>query len=102
MEGLDLNLPIWQLTVSQFIELLKQQLPTPVKEKKYERGLGGIMRTLNVSYPTANKIKQSGLIDKAIDQPAGYGGNFTIDVELALNLIKNTRYEKKIKQNGIL
>lgn len=54
-----------------------------LKGKKYVYGLEGIMNLFNCSIATANRIKASGKIDKAITQ---IGRKIIIDVELALEL----------------
>lgn len=46
-------------------------------------GLAGIARLFGCSLPTANRIKQSGKIDRAITQ---IGRKIIIDAELALEL----------------
>ena len=53
------------------------------KEKRYVYGLAGIARLFGSSLPTANRIKQSGKIDRAITQ---IGRKIIIDAELALEL----------------
>ncbi len=47
------------------------------------RSIRGIAETFGCSLPTANRIKKSGKIDKAITQ---IGRKIIIDVELALEL----------------
>mgnify|MGYP003234085595 CR=1 FL=1 len=73
-----LSKPVWQMTGEEFIFLSKhasgqaEALPQPVTdtEKKYV-------------YGTANRIKKSGKIDKAITQ---IGRKIIVDAELALEL----------------
>ncbi|HEY5590293.1 MAG TPA: DUF3853 family protein, partial [Paludibacter sp.] len=67
--------PIWQMTGEEFLFLQqnseqKQVQPVTLSEtqKKYVYGIGGIARLFGCSIPTANRIKQSGKIDKAITQ----------------------------------
>lgn len=50
---------------------------------KYAYGLDGLARLFGCSKPTANRIKQSGKIDKAIKQ---IGRKIIIDKALALEL----------------
>lgn len=50
---------------------------------KYVYGLAGIAQLFGCSIPTANRIKKSGKIDKAITQ---IGRKIIVDVELALEL----------------
>lgn len=85
---IDGNTPIALLTVSQFKELVLNQLPNTVVEtvkeqRKYVYGIAGIARLFNCSIPTANRIKASGKIDKAIKQ---IGRKIIVDAELALEL----------------
>lgn len=51
--------------------------------KKYVYGIRGIAELFGCSMPTANRIKQSGKIDKAITQ---IGRKIIVDAELALEL----------------
>lgn len=48
-------------------------------------GIEGIARIFGCSVPTANRIKKSGIIDKAITQ---IGRKIVIDADLALTLAK--------------
>ena len=50
---------------------------------KYVYGLAGIAQLFGCSIPTANRIKKSGKIDKAIRQ---IGRKIIVDAELALEL----------------
>jgi hypothetical protein len=63
----------------------KQVQPVTLSEtqKKYVYGIGGIARLFGCSIPTANRIKQSGKIDKAITQ---IGRKIIVEAELALEL----------------
>lgn len=86
---IDLNKPLWQLTVGEFMELINQPR-TPLidntpKEKRLVYGISGIAQLFNCSMTTANRIKASGKIDKAISQ---CGRMITIDADLALELMK--------------
>lgn len=54
-----------------------------LKSKNYAYGLDGIKKTFNCSIATANRIKASGKIDKAITQ---IGRKIIIDVDLAMEL----------------
>jgi DNA invertase Pin-like site-specific DNA recombinase len=51
--------------------------------KKHVYGIAGIARLFGCSIPTANRIKKSGKIDKAITQ---IGRKIIVDAELALEL----------------
>lgn len=82
--------PIWQMTGAEFLFLQecgnsKQaiNIGTENTEKKYAYGIAGIARLFNCSIPTANRIKASGKIDKAIRQ---IGRKIVVDAELALEL----------------
>ena len=52
-------------------------------DKKYVYGISGIARLFGCSMPTANRIKKSGKISKAITQ---IGRKIIVDAELALEL----------------
>lgn len=92
----NLNTPIWQLTVGEFLEL--QERFSPAKEaedknpeqegKKLVYGIKGLAELLSCSTTTAQKIKNSGSIDKAITQ---FGRKIIIDAELALKLAGGKR-----------
>lgn len=57
--------------------------PAADKDKKYVYGIGGIARLFGCSMPTANRIKKSGKIDRAITQ---IGRKIIVDAEMALEL----------------
>ena len=86
-----LSKPVWQMTGEEFIFLSKhasrqtETQPHPVTdtERKYVYGILGIAKLFGCSLPTANRIKKSGKIDKAITQ---IGRKIIVDVELALEL----------------
>lgn len=84
--------PIWQMTGEEFLYLQQNSgttnstTPTPVIDstvKKHVYGIVGIARLFGCSMPTANRIKKSGKIDKAITQ---IGRKIIVDAELALEL----------------
>lgn len=83
--------PVAILTVSQLREILSNISPKekllPRSDKKYVYGISGIAKLFNCSIPTANRIKKSRKIDKAICQ---IGRKIIVDVELALELV-NTK-----------
>lgn len=58
----------------------------PSPDRKLAYGIKGIAETFGCSIPTANRIKKSGLIDKAISQ---VGRKIVLDVNLALELAGN-------------
>ena len=87
-----LSKPVWQMTGEEFIFLNRHALqgsgtkpaqPAADKEKKYVYGILGIAKLFGCSLPTANRIKKSGKIDKAITQ---IGRKIIVDAELALEL----------------
>ena len=55
----------------------------PSPDRKLAYGIKGIAETFGCSIPTANRIKKSGVIDKAISQ---LGRKIVIDVDMALEL----------------
>ena len=88
------------LTAAEFAEMMAAALlralgrepEPPVEERnfaassrRYVYGIGGIAQLFNCSMTTANRIKQSGRIDKAISQA---GRMIAVDAELALQLMK--------------
>lgn len=82
--------PLWQMTGEELLHLLqsegvKERTETPVIDasKKYVYGIAGIARLFGCSMPTANRIKQSGKIDRAITQ---IGRKIIVDADLALEL----------------
>lgn len=84
-----LSKPIWQMTGEEFLLLNGQKAqeqaptPTPSDGKRYVYGIDGIARLFGCSKPTANRIKKSGKIDRAIKQ---IGRKIIVDAELALQL----------------
>lgn len=88
-ETLDLDKPLWQLTVGEFLELTNQTPTVTVdntpKEKRLVYGIAGIAQLFNCSMTTANRIKASGKINRAIAQ---HGRIITVDADLALELMK--------------
>ncbi len=85
MIHLDDNTPIVMLTVGQLRSVLTFDPQVQVIENtpRYVYGIAGIAKLFNCSVPTANKIKASGKIDKAIKQ---IGRKIVVDAELALEL----------------
>lgn len=61
---------IFELTVTEFLELLKEQIPQstnvvqaePTTEKKYIHSIKGLAEFLNCSVVTAQHLKNKGLI----------------------------------------
>lgn len=86
------------LTADEFAEVLAEALirasyqkreeeiaPQPARKKNLVYGIGGIAQLFNCSKTTANRIKASGIIDKAISQT---GRMIAVDADLALQLMK--------------
>lgn len=97
--------PIWQLSVKQLIDIMmsvisNQQAIHPVlseqpkEDKRYVYGMAGLARLLGCSIVTANRIKKSGVINKAISQ---VGRKIIIDADLALELLNNSRKQNPRK-----
>ncbi|MDV3567762.1 hypothetical protein CMU71_12705 [Elizabethkingia anophelis] len=84
---------LWQMTGEELLCLLQskgtnedQVVTTTIEidtSKKYVYGIAGIARLFGCSIPTANRIKKSGKIDKAITQ---IGRKIIVDSDLALEL----------------
>ncbi|WP_337039175.1 DUF3853 family protein [Elizabethkingia anophelis] len=80
---------LWQMTGEELLCLLQSkgtnedQITVLDTKKKYVYGISGIARLFGCSIPTANRIKKSGKIDKAITQ---IGRKIIVDSELALEL----------------
>ena len=85
------NTRIIDLTAGQLLDLIESASNKPKqevsKERRYEYGIAGIARIFNCSISTANRIKASGKIDKAISQR---GRLIVIDAEKAIELFNNT------------
>lgn len=84
------NTPVVMLTTGQLIEIIratvKDEAPvinTTNTDRNFVYGIAGIARLFNCSAPTANRIKKSGKIDKAIKQ---IGRKIIVDADLALEL----------------
>jgi hypothetical protein len=85
------NTRLIDLTVGQLLELIDSAKGQPMEvaeptTKSYEYGIAGIARIFNCSISTANRIKKSGVIDKAITQR---GRLIVIDIEQAIELFNN-------------
>ena len=87
-----LDKPVWQMTGEELLFLAQHgNMSTSGEtgkasskgEKRYVYGLAGIARLFGCSLPTANHIKQSGKINRAITQ---VGRKIIVDAELALEL----------------
>ena len=97
-----LSKPVWQMTGEEFIFLSKhasrqtETQPQPVTdtERKYVYGILGIAKLFGCSLPTANRIKKSGKIDKAITQ---IGRKIIVNVELTLELAGKKTGGRKLR-----
>ena len=89
-----LDKPVWQMTGEELLFLAQHGNISTIKEspkasssskeeKRYVYGLAGIARLFGCSLPTANRIKQSGKINRAITQ---VGRKIIVDADLALEL----------------
>ena len=88
-----LEKPVWQMTGEELLFLAQHgrchtetdsTKQTSAKEqRRFVYGLSGLARLFGCSLPTANRIKQSGKIDRAITQ---IGRKIIIDADLALEL----------------
>ena len=80
--------PIFQMSGEELFFLIQEGASTSASpnrsgSEKYVYGIKGIADLFGCSVPTANKIKRSGKIDKAIIQ---VGRKIIVDAELALEL----------------
>ena len=86
-----LQKPIAMMTGEELCFLITKSVDntetgTPqVASKGNYYGIEGIARVFGCSVPTANRIKKSGIIDKAITQ---IGRKIVVDADLALSLAK--------------
>ena len=87
-----LGKPVWQMTGEELLFLTQHgkmstsgetAKASSKEEKRYVYGLAGIARLFGCSLPTANRIKQSGKINRAITQ---VGRKIIVDADLALEL----------------
>ena len=88
-----LDKPVWQMTGEELLFLAQHgnmstsresiTASSSKEEKRYVYGLAGIARLFGCSLPTANRIKQSGKINRAITQ---IGRKIIVDADLALEL----------------
>ena len=92
--------PLWQMTGDDLLSLMRHEweeetaaeesLAAKQSERRhYVYGIRGIAEIFNCSLPTANRIKKSGRIDKAITQ---VGRKIVIDAELALELAGHKKF----------
>lgn len=88
-----LGKPVWQMTGEELLFLAQHGImstsgetataSSSQKEKRYVYGLAGLAHLFGCSLPTANRIKQSGKINRAITQ---VGRKIIVDADLALEL----------------
>jgi hypothetical protein len=105
--NINLELPLWQLTAGQLLDLIAYGTQTKISiedpivkvidttkdNRNFVYGLSGIAQLFGCSKTSANRIKQSGKIDKAIYQ---YGNKIIVDADKALSLIQvNGKHSKK-------
>ncbi|MCM1715362.1 DUF3853 family protein [Phocaeicola vulgatus] len=76
----------------ELIEAAQTEKTTPqaptAPEKRFVYGIAGIAQVFNCSMTTANRIKASGRIDRAIMQN---GRIIVVDADLALELYNNNK-----------
>lgn len=72
--------------ITKSVENTETTTPQVASKGNYY-GIEGIARVFGCSVPTANRIKKSGVIDKAITQ---IGRKIVVDADLALSLAKES------------
>jgi hypothetical protein len=91
------NTPLWQLTVEEFITLLKENgvgmgtqtvIQPEQPTKNYVYGLNGLATLLDCSKVTAQKIKKSGQIDSCFSQ---IGRKLVFDADKVLLTTQNKK-----------
>jgi len=86
---IDRDRPLWQLTVGELLDILQSERLAQKLEKTPEKrivyGLKGIAEIFGCSTSTAQRIKNSGKIKKAITQ---VGRKIVVDADLALRLFR--------------
>jgi len=92
------NIPLWQLTVGQFLEILEKWISPATKEEapiehRYVKGIDGIASLFGCSRPTALKLKKT-IIQEAVTQN---GRVILTDADMAIEL-----FRKYQEENGIL
>lgn len=96
--------PLFQATLGDLAELMKETFSGIPKQEdmkilskkcnRYVYGILGIASLFGCSRPTAQRIKSSRIIDKAVSQ---IGKTIIVDTDLALELTKNVSF--KFKKN---
>lgn len=87
--------PIWQLTVKEFKDLIQETSGAKAEPEKtqpnyeaYTYGIAGLAELIGTSKTTAQRIKSSGAIDKAITQ---VGRKLIIHKSTALQILKTRK-----------
>ena len=89
--AMDMNTRLIDLTAGELVKLIEQTVQDKLKasndgEREIVEGLAGLAEILGVSIATAQKIKNSGILDKAIGQ---VGRKILIDKKKAIELYFN-------------
>ena len=99
MDNIDYSKPLFQCTLGEFKAVIVEALCDKKLDdiaakapKRYVYGLAGLMELLGCSISTAERIKQSGVIDEAISQT---GDIIVTDAELALDLLRVSHKYRK-------
>ncbi len=93
-----LEKPLWQFTGKDHEYMLRHVLMESLSgegcdqpsDKKHVQGINGIASLFGCSRSTAQRIKNSGIIDDAITQ---VHRKILVDADLALQLVKNSGYK---------
>jgi len=90
-----LDRPVWQITGEELLFLAQHgnistsresiKVSSSKEERRYVYGLAGTACLFGCCLPTANRIKQSGKINRAITQ---VGRKIIVDADLALELAR--------------
>ncbi len=97
----DLNKRLIDVTVGELLDLIEERVNTKVvvdttkESKPHVYGLAGIAELFGCSKTSANRIKQSGVIDEAITQ---IGNLIVCDAKKALELHTLSETKKKSKK----
>ena len=79
---------ISDLTVAEFVLLLKGVLNQEQPKEDYAYGLNGLANLLGISMPTAQRLKNTGVIDDAISYA---GRKMVINKQMVLDKLKGRR-----------
>ena len=92
--------PIWQLTVGEIKDLIQETTGAKTEPKElqatggYVYGIAGLAELIGASKTTAQKLKSSGLLDKAITQ---IGNKIITNKKIAIEILSN----RKLKNQSI-